>query len=367
MVSKARDDLPEPEPFSLIPFDLSSPLAILFTSGTTGRPKGALQTLDNHFWSALASAFRLGTLPDDRWLLTIPLYHVGGLAIPLRCCLYGTTVVIPATESFEPDVLRDDMQRHAVTLVSLVPAMLQRMLDAYPKDPFPASLRLILLGGAAAPLRLLERAARLDLPLALTYGLTETASQVATALPDEVGRKPGSAGKPLLFTRVSIQDENGRELPPGEIGEIVVTGPTVVPGYYRHPEQTGGTFHTGDLGTLDEDGDLWVVQRRSDLIVSGGENVYPAEVERVLLEHPSVREACVVGIRDDEWGEKVAAALVLQPGAAIEKQEIQDFCRGHLAGYKLPRLIRFLPELPRTASGKIQRAAVCSLWDPSNE
>jgi O-succinylbenzoic acid--CoA ligase len=245
--------------------------------------------------------------------------------------------------------------------------MLQRMLDAYPKDPFPASLRLILLGGAAAPLKLLERAASLDLPVALTYGLTETASQVATALPDEVRRKPGSAGKPLLFTRVSIQDEKSRELPLGEIGEIVVTGPTVMPGYYRHPEQTGGTFHTGDLGTLDEDGDLWIVQRRSDLIVSGGENVYPAEVERVLLEHPSVREACVVGIRDEDWGEKVAAALVLQPGAAIEKQEIQDFCRQHLAGYKLPRLIRVLPELPRTGSGKIQRAAVCSLWDSSNE
>ncbi len=362
----ALDNLPTPLAVPLRPFDLNAPLAILYTSGTTGRPKGALQTLGNHFWSALGSAFRLGTFPGDRWLLTIPLYHVGGLAIPLRCCLYGTTVIIPSAENFDPQTILADMEKHAVTLVSLVPTMLQRILDSH--LPLPASLRLILLGGAAAPLELLERAVELDLPVVGTYGLTEAASQVATVSLGDAHDKLGSMGKSLVFTRITIQDEQGGELPPGEIGEIIVSGPTIMSGYYREPAASaqtlrGGALHTGDLGYLDTDGDLWVVQRRSDLIVSGGENIYPAEVERVLLKHPCVREACVVGIEDAHWGQRVVAAVALDPGAKIKAEELKDFCRQHLAGYKLPQLIRILPELPHTTSGKIQRGAVRSLWN----
>lgn len=363
-LSLALDSLPAPATVPSRPFDLSAPLAIIYTSGTTGRPKGALQTLGNYFWSALSSAFRLGTLPNDRWLLTIPLYHVGGLAIPLRCCLYGTTVVIPSVEKFDAQTMLADIEKHAVTLVSLVPTMLQRILDH--RRSFPRSLRLILLGGAAAMPKLLEQAQELDLPVALTYGLTESASQIATSTPEQVRHKPGSVGRPLMFTRVSIEDEQGRQLPPGEIGEIVVVGPTIMREYYQQPEATshalrGGALHTGDLGFLDADSDLWVVERRADLIISGGENVYPAEVERTLLEHPSVREACVVGVEDDIWGQCVAAAIVLHPGAEVQSGELKDFCRQRLAGYKLPRLWRIVPELPHTASGKIQRSVIRNL------
>lgn len=358
--------LPAPTAFSVAKIEPDAPFAILYTSGTTGRPKGVVQSLANHFWSAVASALRLGTLPNDRWLLNIPLYHVGGLAIPLRCCLYGTCVVLPLLEEhFDPQRVLAEMERTSVTLVSLVPTMLQRLLDA--QAPFPPSLRLILLGGAPSTPKLLARAAQQNLPVACTYGLTETTSQIATCLPAETVRKPGNAGKALMFSQIVIVDEQDREVSSGQVGEIAIQGPTVMLGYYRQNEASaqamrGGALHTGDLGYRDAEGDLWIVQRRADLIVSGGENIYPAEVERVLLEHPAVREACVVGVEDAEWGQTVAAAVALQPGGITDPEELQAFCRRSLAGYKLPRSIRILPELPHTASGKIEYAAVRRLW-----
>jgi O-succinylbenzoic acid--CoA ligase len=328
-------------------------------------------TYGNHLWSAVGSAFRLGTDPQDRWLLCMPLYHVGGMAIVLRCCLYGTTVILQ--ERFDPVAVNQALDTQGVTLVSLVPTMLHRLLEARGERPLPATLRCILVGGAAAPPSLLEKCLALGWPLATTYGLTEAASQVATATPAQVRRKPGTAGKPLMFTQVRIVGEDGEELPPGEIGEIVVSGPTVMRGYYSAQRSAGGAqraavsdqrsvighpLHTGDLGYLDEEGDLWVVQRRADLIVTGGENVYPAEVEGVLLAHPGVEEACVVGIADPEWGQRVAAAVVVRPGARLTEEELIAFCRQRLAGYKQPRLLRFVKGLPRTASGKVDRAAV---------
>jgi o-succinylbenzoate---CoA ligase len=401
-----------------------SPQAIVYTSGTSGRPKGAVLTFANHFWSATASAFRLGTLPEDRWLSSLPLYHVGGLAVVFRCALYGTTAVIHPR--FDVAAVNQSLDRDEITLLSLVPTMLQRLLER--RDYWPASLRLILLGGAAADPELIERGNSLprQLPIthyrlpsanaplvAPTYGLTEAASQVATMLPADAARKPGSVGKPLLFTQVRIVDENGQELPAGERGEIVVTGPTVMAGYFSQESAANGqqstansqqstansqqstansqqstanlqpstfnlqpstfnlqpstfnlhpfsTISTGDIGYLDEDGDLWLVQRRTDLIVSGGENVYPAEVEAVLKAHPAVANACVVGVPHPEWGRQVAAAVVRQPGMTLTESELSDFCREQLAGYKRPRTIRFMENLPETASGKIHRQAVAA-------
>jgi o-succinylbenzoate---CoA ligase len=372
-----------------------SPQAIVYTSGTSGRPKGAVLTFANHFWSATASAYRLGTLPEDRWLSSLPLYHVGGLAVVFRCALYGTTAVIHPRFHLEP--FHYSLEHDEISLVSLVPTMLQRLLARL--DHWPASLRLILLGGAAAEPELMQKANELPRKppvsgsqgqgaianrpvVAPTYGLTEAASQVATMLPADAARKPGSVGKPLLFTQVRIDDENGQELPSGERGEIVVTGPTVMAGYFGQEATANSqlsrvnsqqstvnlqpstfnlqlsTISTGDIGYLDEDGDLWLVQRRTDLIVSGGENVYPAEVEAVLKAHPAVANACVVGIPHPEWGRQVAAAVVLRPGEALAESELSDFCRKQLAGYKRPRAIRFLERLPETASGKIHRQAV---------
>ncbi len=342
----------------------SSPSLILFTSGTTGTPKAAALTTANLYWSAVASAFRLGVLPHDRWMLTLPLYHVGGLSILFRSALYGTAVVLPETPDapFDPRWLYETLVEQRVTLVSLVPTMLHRLLEAVPQPP-PATLRLVLLGGAAASPELLNRALARGYPVATTYGLTEAASQTATARPEDVRRKPGTVGKPLLYTRVRIADARGNPLPAGEIGEILVSGPTVFRGYDDAPEATSralrqGWLHTGDLGYLDADGDLWVVNRRSDLIVTGGENVYPAEVEAVLRQHPAVAEACVVGIADAEWGQRVAAAVVLKPQASVTPAALEAFCRQHLAGYKVPRRIRIVERLPRTASGKIRRPAV---------
>ena len=344
---------------------LDAPFAIVFTSGTTGRPKGAVLTFRNVFYSAMASAYRLGVLPDDRWLCILPLYHVGGLSILIRSALYGTAVELHS--GFDVTAVNHVLQTHPITLISLVPTMLHRLLETGGGPQWRDSLRLVLLGGAAAPPDLIARCAAANIPVAATYGLSEAASQVATALPGDVRRKPGSVGKPLLFTTVRVVDEAGNPVPPGAIGEIVVSGPTVMPGYYRDEAATaqvlrGGELHTGDLGYLDEDGDLWPVQRRSDLIVSGGENVYPAEVEDVLRAHPAVKAACVIGLDHPEWGQQVAAAVVLHEGAALDADALIAFGRQRLAGYKLPRRVRFVDALPQTASGKVRRDEVRELF-----
>jgi o-succinylbenzoate---CoA ligase len=343
--------------------DLDAVQAIVFTSGTSGQPKGAEITFGNHFYSATASAFRLGHHLNDRWLSVLPLYHVGGLAVIFRTTLYGITVVLH--ERFTTEAVTHSFTHHNITMISLVPTMLYRLLEA--DTAFPASLRLLLLGGAAATPDLLERTLATNLPIAPTYGLTEATSQVATTTPQEARRKPGSVGKPLMFTSVQIVDDNGQPQPPNEYGEIVVRGPTIMRGYLRNPEATAktlrnGALYTGDIGYLDDDGNLFLVQRRSDLIISGGENVYPAEVENILRAHPAVREVTVVGINHPEWGQQVVAAVIPSPNQTLTADELTAFARNHIAGYKLPRQILFVDTLPQTASGKIQRAAVRDLF-----
>ncbi len=360
----APEALPPPAPL-----EAETPFGILFTSGTTGRPKGALLTWGNLFASAAASAFRLGALPEDRWLLTLPLYHIGGLSILMRSALYGSAVVLPRFpgDRFETETLWERLHADRVTLVSLVPTMLYRLLEAHPRgEEWPPSLRLILRGGAAAAPETLTAALEAGLPVAVTYGLSEAASQVATATPKETRRKPGTVGRPLMGLAVRVTGERGRALPRGEIGEIWVRGPMVMPSYDGDPQATATALqddwlHTGDLGYLDAEGDLWVVQRRSDLIVTGGENVYPAEVEAVLREHPSIAEACVVGIPHPEWGQQVVAGVVLHPGETVSLPGVAAFCRSRLAGYKIPRKIVIFPSLPRTASGKIMRRRVAAV------
>jgi len=320
-------------------------------------------TFDNHLSSANASAYRIGIDVNDRWLSCLPLYHVGGLAVVFRSCLYGTAIVLH--KRFDVDAFHASLGRDAVTLTSVVPTMLHRLLQSR-GAPWPESLRLVLLGGAAATPELLAAAWDAGLPVAPTYGLTEASSQVATALPGDAQPKPGTVGKPLFGAEVRIVDNEGRELPAGEIGEVTVRGPQVMAGYYRNEAATAqtirdGWLYTGDLGYTDADGDLFLVQRRSDLIVSGGENVYPAEVEAVLRVHPAVAEACVVGVPDAEWGQRVAAAVQLRPGAALEESALLAFCRERLAGYKVPRQVRFVAELPQTASGKIERRRVVEM------
>ena len=337
--------------------------SIVFTSGTTGTPKGVQLSFDNHFWSATASSYRLGVNTEDRWLSCLPLYHVGGLAVVLRSCLYGTAIVLQ--RSFELELFQRCLREDGVTITSLVPTMLHRLLNSSSASEWPERLRLVLLGGAAAAPELLRVASEAGVPVATTYGLTETASQVATALPADVRRKPESVGRPLMYTELRIADPDGKKLPQGVMGEFLVRGPQVMSGYYANRAATGlalrrGWLHTGDMGFVDADGDLFVVQRRSDLIVSGGENIFPAEVEAALREHPAVAEACVVGLPDDEWGQCCAAAVQLRSGETLSGEALLAFSRARLAGYKLPspNLIRFVDALPQTASGKIERRTV---------
>jgi O-succinylbenzoic acid--CoA ligase len=331
--------------------------AIIYTSGTTGRPKGAMITYGNHWWSAMGSALQLGLTAEDKWLVPMPLFHVGGLAVLMRSLIYGTTAVVH--DRFDATAVNDAIDEQRITLLSVVPTMLRRMLDARGGKRYPAHLRCVLLGGSAAPRPLLEEALALGAPVAQSYGLTEANTQVCTLHPRDALRKLGSSGKPLMPTEIAIEVD-GRRARPGEEGEIIVRGPTVMAGYLNRPEATAATLvdgwlHTGDIGYLDEEGYLYVLDRRKDLIVSGGENIYPAEVESVLLRHPAVSEAAVVGVADAEWGQVPVACLVLQPGAEVSDEELIQFCREHLAGYKVPRRVRRFPQLPRNASGKLLR------------
>jgi O-succinylbenzoic acid--CoA ligase len=341
--------LPLPQP------DLA---AIVLTSGTTGRPKAAMLTWANLRASADASAARLGAFTDDRWLLTLPLYHVGGLSIIYRALWSGFTV--EPLPRFDLTTVQAACASTAPTLISLVPTMLTRLLAA---GWTAASLRLLLLGGAAASSSLCQQALAAGLPLALTYGLTEACSQVATALPAEVATHPQSVGKPLAGYTIAVRAETGQSLPANTPGELYLQSPAVFAGYYRDPAATAavlqaGWLRTGDWGLLDDIGRLQVLDRRTDLIVSGGENVYPSEVENALLQHPSVQACCVVGLTDAEWGQRVAAGVVLTPDTTLTAQDLQGWLRQHLAGYKLPRQIFFLTALPLTATGKVARQVV---------
>jgi O-succinylbenzoic acid--CoA ligase len=300
------------------------------TSGTTSEPKLVELTWGNVTANALGSAIALGFDRRERWLCPLPLTHVGGLMVLLRSLIYGTAAhVLPAP--FHAERATDALMEDGITLASLVPTMLARMLDAGLSRP--PSLRAVLLGGAPADPALLTRAAAAGVPVAQTYGLTETCSQATTSEPGE----PETAGWPLPGVQVDLEPD----------GEILVSGPTVA---------GGGTVRTGDLGRLDERGRLIVVGRKADTIVTGGENVAPAEVEAVLLAHPAVADAGVIGRPHPEWGEAVTAWVVLRPGASAAPGELRAFCAERLAGFKVPKAVELSPDpLPRTASGKLLR------------
>ncbi|SFR42549.1 o-succinylbenzoate--CoA ligase [Halogeometricum limi] len=331
---------------------------LLFTSGTTGDPKAVQLTMGNILASAVASAFRLGFDPRDRWLVTLSLHHMGGIAPVLRMPLYGMTVVL--REEFDAGAAADDIDRFDVTGVSLVPTMLRRMLDS--RGTLASSLRTVLLGGAPAPRELIERCRDYSIPVYPTYGMTETASQVATAAPDEAFDHPGTVGRPLMWTDVTVVDEDGDGVSAGELGEFVVRGPTVSPGYYADPEATAAAFderglRTGDVGYVDDGGRLYVLNRVDDRIITGGENVDPGEVADVVRSHPDVRDVAVVGVPDAEWGERVSA-LVVPETDELDAAELTAYARERLAGFKLPRVVAFADELPRTVSGTVKRDAV---------
>lgn len=345
-------------------FDKEAVQSIIFTSGTSGVPKGACLTYGNLFANAHGSAAHLGTGPSDRWLACLPLYHVGGMTILWRACLNGFGVILQ--DGFQEEAVVRATDTQAATLVSLVPTMLKRLLEWPGGTEALARLRLVLLGGAAADPELLQAARAAGIRVAVTYGLTEATSQVATARPEELPARPATVGRPLPGVQVRIGLEQGGPVVPDRIGEVLVSGPTVMAGYDGLPEATDaalqdGWLHTGDLGWMDAEGYVYILQRRSDLIVSGGENVYPVEVEAVLVRHPAVQAACVIGLPDSEWGQRVAAAVVLRPGMAVTPADLDQYCRDEMASYKRPREYFYMKSLPLTASGKIMRRAVAEM------
>jgi o-succinylbenzoate---CoA ligase len=302
---------------------------VIHTSGTSGRPKAVELSYGNHHASALASADNLGSQPDDRWLGVLPLFHAGGLAVLIRSAIYATTAVLH--ERFEPETVRGSLEAGEVTLASFVPTMLARLraagLERAPR------LRAALLGGGPVPGELLDWAVSAGLPACPTYGMTETASQIVTARPGE------RSGRPL----------RGVELRIGADGEILVRGPIVARGSLA-PD---GWLHTGDRGRIDEQGRLHVEGRLKEIIVTGGENVSPEEVEEALLAHPAVRDAGVAGLPDPEWGEAVTAFVVLRDD--VDAAALGEWSRGRLAPHKVPKRIVVVAELPRNAAGKLLR------------
>ncbi len=303
------------------------PVAVMHTSGTTAAPKPVVLSGGNFVASALGSAVALGLDPAERWLCPMPLTHVGGLSIPIRSAIYATTAVLHGrfdTEAVLSELMAPDRR---ITLVSLVPTMLARLLDAGLRKP-PA-LRWALLGGGPIAPALLERALAAGVPVAPTYGMTEACSQIATF------------GWPLAGVDVRVADDD----------EVLVRGPIVSAGAVSGD----GWLHTGDLGRFDERNRLEIIGRKSDTIVSGGENVAPAEVEAVLLEHPAVADAAVHARLDPEWGEAVVATVVLRNGLSVAPEELRAHCAARLASFKVPKAVEFAEGLPRTPSGKLLR------------
>lgn len=323
------DALPEAGPDKQVAF---------FTSGSTGAPKAVLLDGACLAAAARASAANLGWHGADRWLLSIPVAHVGGFSILSRCLAAGRPVVLPEPCGFDVEGFWSDVDRHRVTLASVVPTMLGRLLRA-PRDP--GTLRALLVGGAATPATALHAAAELGWPVLTTYGLTEAAAQVVTQ-PFGTRPDPGwGAGRPLAGVRVRVDGA----------GRIWLLGPSLFRGYVEEPpRRPEDWFDTGDRGEL-RDGRLFVRGRGSQMIVSGGENVFPAEVEAVLMEHPAVAQAVVVGVPDNEWGERVEALIV----ASHVPADLQVFLRERLASFKVPKSIRAVSSLPSTPLGKPDR------------
>ncbi|WP_044022589.1 o-succinylbenzoate--CoA ligase [Bacillus sp. SG-1] len=335
--------------------EMSSVCTIMYTSGTTGKPKGVLQSYNNHWWSAVGSALNLGLKETDTWLCAVPLFHISGYSILMRSIIYGMEIKL--YERFDEEMINQDLKKGGVTIISVVSAMLQRLLKNLGEDIYHPDFRCMLLGGGPAPKSMLQQCKEKGIPVFQTYGMTETSSQIVTLSPEDSLEKLGSAGKPLFPCELMIV-HNGQKAGAHVQGEIAVRGPNVTRGYYNREEANkesfmDGWFLTGDIGYQDEQGFLYVLDRRSDLIISGGENIYPAEIESVLVSHPEIAEAGVVGIESEEWGQVPVAFLV--PEIPLETSEVKEFCRTKLAGYKVPHQVYFVENLPRNASNKLLR------------
>jgi long-chain acyl-CoA synthetase len=341
----------------------SDTAVIFYTSGTTGQPKGAELTHDNLSHNAAAVVGFYPLSEDDVTLGALPLFHVFGQTTSLNATISagGSLSLIPR---FDADAALRTIERDGVTVFQGVPTMYSALLNHPRRDSFDVStLRICVCGGAAMPVEMMrgfEEAFGCN--VLEGYGLSETSPVASTNFPDRE-RKPGSIGTPLPGVEMEVIDEQGRRLPPGEVGEIVIRGYNVMKRYWKRPEATAeairnGWFHTGDLARVDDDGYFFIVDRKKDMIIRGGYNVYPREIEEVLYEHPAVREAAVLGIPHAELGEEIAAAVVLREGQSVEPEELREFVKERVAAYKYPRSVWLVDELPTGPTGKILKREI---------
>ena len=348
-------------------------LSIFFTGGTTGRPKGAMRTHRHLMSDAVASVIELRVAYDERVLITFPMYHVACEDNIVRHSFMPNTIYIRREGGFDPVQVLDYLSKERISRCQFVPTMIHSLIQATNIDRYDlSSLRLILYAGSSMPVELLKKALTIfPCGFAQLYGQAES-GPVTTVLKPEDHVLDGSekslarlasCGRPAVNCEIRMVDEKDNDVPIGEIGEIIVRSEAMMIGYWQMPEETArklknGWLHTGDLGRFDEDGYVYVVERKDDMIISGGVNIYPREIEEVLYRHPAVSEASVIGLPDEHWGEVVKAVVVPKLGARVTEAEIIDFCAKNLAGFKKPKTVDFWKELPKSPQGKILKKEI---------
>ncbi len=338
--------------------DENDPLAIIYTGGTTGHPKGAVLTHKSILYNAINTIISWNLTCEDATVTYMPMFHTGGLnALSLPLLHIGGKVVI--ADKFEPNQLIDLINDEKCTILLLVPTMYHVLIQSerFLEATFP-TMHTFLSGGAPCSYRIYEAFAQKGLSFKEGYGLTEAGPNNFYIHTKDVANKRGSVGKPMLYNDIKIIDDNGKTVGSSEVGEIVISGHHVFAHYWNNPSVTAATkkdgwLYTGDLGKYDEEGYYYIVGRKKDMIITGGENVFPLEVEHVISEHKFVAEVAVVGIADDKWGEIVTAFIV--PKGSLTEEEVLTYCRAFLGSYKIPKIIRFVSQLPKTAVGKIDK------------
>jgi acyl-CoA synthetase (AMP-forming)/AMP-acid ligase II len=332
-------------------------LFIMYTSGTTGLPKGVMHSHRTVLWSAMNVTATADFHYKDRYLTALPLFHVGAL-MPSLCCVYvGVTQVI--LKAFDPKLAWELIRDERISTTLLVPTMLQFMQATYDKAVHDAStLRWVLCGAAPVPVTLIKAYEAIGVEVHQLYGLTESCGPGCLIMGEDALQRAGSTGRAYFFTDVRVVDPDGRDCASDEPGEIVLRGPHNMVGYWNRPDATAqtlrdGWLHTGDIGTMDAEGFVTIRDRMKDMLISGGENIYPAEVENMLLGHPALADAAVIGLPSPRWGEVPLAVVVAKKGAALTADELLAWCKGKLATFKLPKAAVVVAEIPRNPSGKI--------------